>query len=672
MQAENDFAALRGQTVLVTGAGGMLGRAFVQALSELGGVTVHALPREDLDVTDERAVMACARYRPQVILHCAALTNADKCEREPEHTRRVQVGGTHYVGQLACEVRARVFYPQSVLIFDGDELPFTEQTLPRPGSVYSETKLEAERHLFAEVPGTLSVRMAGFFGGDKKDKNFVGTFVRELEARIQQGEREVEVGDRVWQPTYTYDLARNSLLLLALGRTGIYHMGALGEASFYDVAQVCVDALGLAGRIAVIPCSSEVFDAVEAVQRPGRMVTANRRLEAEGLCRQRPWEEALREYLTRPYFDRFRRLASPQRTTPVAIQSNGAPASRGLCEPWTHPTLGELQSRVVMSAMTRSFAGPGNVPTPEMAAYYARRAEHGVGLILTESTAVHPSAEGFPDAPQMYTEAQVKGWRAVTTAVHAAGAKIFSQLAHCGRISHEDYTGGVQPVSSTDRRADGINRRNGQPYALPHRLGVAEIPSVYELFRRASAKALEAGFDGVELHLGHGYLADQFLDARVNNRTDAYGGSIENRCRFALELTEALLAECGATRVMVRISPSRWMGGLYDWPDLDEMLRHLIPAFDAVGLRLLDVSCARADYYETSGRVIRAVRPLWPHFLMGGASLSREQAQAELDDDLLDMVTYGRFLLANPDLVERFRDGRELEPFGAHLLDTLH
>jgi N-ethylmaleimide reductase len=306
-----------------------------------------------------------------------------------------------------------------------------------------------------------------------------------------------------------------------------------------------------------------------------------------------------------------------------------------------------------------------------MATYYARRAAHEVGLILTESTAVHPAVDGFPDAPQMYTEAQVEGWRRVTEAVHDAGAKIISQLAHCGRISHEDYTGGVQPVSSTDQRAGGINRRNGQPYALPHRLTVEEIPAVYDLFCRAAVNALEANFDGVELHLGHGYLADQFLDARVNDRADAYGGSVENRCRFALELTEAVLAEVGSERVMVRISPSRWMGGLYDWPDLDEMVHFLIPAFETVGLRMLDISCARADYYETSGRVIRKVRPLWPHLLIGGASLSQKQAQVELDQGLLDMVAYGRFLIANPDLVERFREGRELVPFEAHLLDTL-
>lgn len=346
-------------------------------------------------------------------------------------------------------------------------------------------------------------------------------------------------------------------------------------------------------------------------------------------------------------------------------------ACAAIGEPWVHPILGPLQSRVAMSAMTRSFAGPDHVATDAMAAYYARRAVHGVGLVLTESTAVHPSGDGFPDAPRMCMPAQAASWRQVVDAVHAAGARIFSQLLHCGRISHEDYTDGAQPVSSTDRAADGINRRNGKPYATPRRLAASELQDLYDMHRRAAAAALSVGFDGVELHLAHGYLADQFFDARVNDRDDRYGGSVENRCRFGLELTDALLRECGAARVMVRISPSRWMGGRYNWPDLEAMLAYLVPAFDALGLRMLDVSCARADYHETSGRVVREIRPQWPYFLMAGASLTPAQAQAELDAGFIDMVTYGRLLIANPDLVERIRDGREMVPYDAALLDVL-
>ena len=330
-----------------------------------------------------------------------------------------------------------------------------------------------------------------------------------------------------------------------------------------------------------------------------------------------------------------------------------------------------MQSRVVMSAMTRSEAGPGGVATAAMATYYARRAKHGVGLVLTESTAIAPLADGFPHAPRIFAPEHVDGWRLVTAAVHSAGSPIFCQLIHCGRITHPDYTDGLQPVSSTDRQASGINRRNGQPYAVPRRLDATEIPMVIAEFQHAANAAIRAGFDGIELHLAHGYLVDQFLDARVNDRSDRYGGSIANRCRFAVELTAAVVAELGPKCVMVRISPSRWMDGRYDWPDLPEMLEYLLPSLHDTGLRMLDISCAKADYHETSGRVVRLVRPRWPHLLIAGASLSPSDAQAELDAELVEMVTYGRLLIANPDLVERFRDRREVMGYDPRMLESL-
>ncbi len=342
-----------------------------------------------------------------------------------------------------------------------------------------------------------------------------------------------------------------------------------------------------------------------------------------------------------------------------------------LCESWSSPILGHLTSRIVMTAMTRSFAGPGHVATESMARYYARRAREGVGLVLTESTAVDAIGDGFPDAPRMCTPEQIASWRPVTEAVHSEGGRIFCQLLHAGRITHQDFTDGQQPVSATERPASGICRRNGKPYAVPRRLTLGEIPGIYALHCDAAIGALSAGFDGVELHLAHGYLADQFLDARVNDRNDRYGGSVANRARFAIELTERVIGACGPERVMVRISPSRWMDGLYEWPDLPELLDHLLHGLQSVGLVMLDISCARAEYAETSGRVVRYVRPRWPHFLIAGASLSAADAQQELDEGLLDMVTYGRLLIANPDLVLRLREGLPLTPYDASMLASL-
>lgn len=342
-----------------------------------------------------------------------------------------------------------------------------------------------------------------------------------------------------------------------------------------------------------------------------------------------------------------------------------------LLRPFWHEYFGELKNRVVMSAMTRGFAGPDHRCTPAMRDYYARRASDGVALILTEGIIVDATGDGYRDVPYLTSEAQAESWTETVRSVHEAGSRIIAQLWHCGRISHEDFTGGVQPVSSTNRRAEGINRQNDKPYAVPRALRASEIPEVYGQFTRASRLAIAAGFDGIELHLAHGYLADQFFDARVNDRTDRYGGSAENRCRFGLELARCVLQECGPERVMVRISPSREMDGAYDWPDLDAMLAFLIPALHAAGVRMLDVSCARADYYATSGRIVRLIRPQWPHFLMGGASLSPDKAEAEIRDGHLDMVTWGRHILANPDFVSRLRAGMPLRPMHPSMLKVL-
>ena len=330
----------------------------------------------------------------------------------------------------------------------------------------------------------------------------------------------------------------------------------------------------------------------------------------------------------------------------------------------------ELKNRVVMSAMTRSFS-PDHLATEAMRDYYARRAEHGAGLILTEGVVVHPSADGYNDVPHIATEAQARSWLPVVEAVHAHGAKIACQLWHCGRISHEDYTGGVPPVSSTDVAASGINRQNNKPFGTPRALTAAEMPRVHGYVADAARRALAVGFDAVQLHLGHGYLADQFFDARINDRTDQYGGSVANRCRFALEQVAALLAAVPAERVIVRLSPSRDMGGLYDWPDLDAMLAYLIPALWTAGVRMLDISCARADYYETSGRVIRQVRPMWPGMLMGGASLTAEQGAREITDGWVDLVTFGRAFIANPDLVRKIETGAPWTAFDTAMLGTL-
>jgi N-ethylmaleimide reductase len=346
-------------------------------------------------------------------------------------------------------------------------------------------------------------------------------------------------------------------------------------------------------------------------------------------------------------------------------------SNRPLLTPFNNPVLGSLKTRVVMSAMTRSFAADSHLCNPEIAAYYERRACDGVGLILTEGIIIHPSGDGYINVPHLYTQKQMESWKLAIDSVHRHGSKIYAQLWHCGRISHSDFTNGFDVVSSTGRAAAGTNRQNQKPFGTPRALRVDEMHGIYAMFVHSAKLAIEAGFDGVELHMGHGYLVDQFLDAQVNDRTDEYGGSVENRCRFAVELLTQVIATVGAERVMVRISPSRMMSALYEWPDLHEMLDVLLASFKQLGLRQLDVSCANADYFQTSGKVVRYIRKQWPHLIIGGASLSIEDAEKEIADGYLDLVTWGRALIANPDFVQRVTTNLPLKTFEDSMRATL-
>jgi N-ethylmaleimide reductase len=344
--------------------------------------------------------------------------------------------------------------------------------------------------------------------------------------------------------------------------------------------------------------------------------------------------------------------------------------TKKLFEPLNDPKFIPLRNRTVMSAMSRGGATPEHFVTDAMLEYYHKRAAGGAGLILTEGTLIDKSGDGWNNAPYIASAAHAESWRPTIEAVHAEGAAIACQLWHCGRISHSDYTGDA-PVSSTNRAAAGMNRQNGKPYGEPRALDTEEMPTVYGYYADAAQRALDVGFDAVELHTGHGYLPDQFLDGNVNDRTDRYGGSVENRCRFVLELVERVLEVAPANRVIARFSPSRFMGGVYEWPDLDEMVAYLFPALRDRGLQVIDVSCANSDYYQTSGKMIRAIRPLWDGVILGGASLSADQAEEELQSGLIDLVTWGRAFIANPDLASRMQARAELVPFEDSMRDTL-
>ncbi len=297
--------------VFVTGAAGMLGTAFAAESVHFPQFKFHACSHDELDVRDASALDAWSdRIAGGWIVHCAALVDVEGCARQPDLARDTIVEGTRNVMALARKSGARVVYPQSFLIYDGGDDPIAEDCDPHPLHLYGQLKLEAEQIVRDAGPTSLAIRMAGFFGGGPKDKNFVGRIIPAIEAATVRGDKSFAVGDRVWQPTWTKDLAFNTLHLMASGAGGTYQMGSLGAASFAEIAEIIVEQLGWSNRIAIEHVSAAAVAVSELGQRPNRAILSCDRLNREGVNLQRCWQATLRCYLTDPYFDRFRRLAN--------------------------------------------------------------------------------------------------------------------------------------------------------------------------------------------------------------------------------------------------------------------------------------------------------------------------------------------------------------------------
>ena len=317
-----------------------------------------------------------------------------------------------------------------------------------------------------------------------------------------------------------------------------------------------------------------------------------------------------------------------------------------------------LPSRFVMAPMTRNRALPSLAPSPQAALYYAQRAS--AGLIVTEATQVSESAAGYVFTPGLHTDDQVSGWRTVTDAVHAAGGRIVVQLWHTGRISHPVMRpDGSTPVSASAIAAEGevITYEGPKRFPTPRGLEIDEIAGIVADFAQAARNAVRAGFDGIEIHAANGYLVDQFLRDGANHRTDAYGGSIENRARFLLEVVDATAAAIGAHRVGVRISPSSPFNSMSD-SDPVALTRYVAAQLDARQVMYLHV------LEMPSGNDPAAVRPLtaiardaFTGPLVTNAGFSADTAEAVLARGDADLVAFGVPFLATPDFVERVRDG---------------
>ncbi len=318
-----------------------------------------------------------------------------------------------------------------------------------------------------------------------------------------------------------------------------------------------------------------------------------------------------------------------------------------------------LPNRIVMSPMTRQRAGLGEVATALQAEYYAQRAS--AGLIVAEGSQVSPQGRGYLGTPGIHSAAQVAGWRLTTDAVHAAGGRIVLQLWHVGRVSHPVLQpDGAVPVAPSALAAPGMIETPAGPcpFEPPRALETAEIPGVIGQFRRAAENAMAAGFDGVEVHGGNGFLIDQFLRDSSNRRTDGYGGGIANRARFLLELAEDVAGAVGASRLGVRISPFNPWGGMSD-SDPAGLFGHVAEALSGLGIAYLHVAETRTRRPMFSwSRLRRRFRGIY----IANGGYDRYRAEAALRRDRADLVSFGRAFIANPDLPERLRIGAPPRP----------
>ncbi|OYY70325.1 NAD(P)-dependent oxidoreductase [Sphingomonas sp. 28-63-12] len=293
--------------ILITGGQGMLGSALFEEAQRSPRLDVRAPGHGELDTSDAAQVAGWEAWiRGGWIIHCAARVDVEGCAREPEAARQTIVDGTRNIADLAVRSNARLLYPQSFLTYDGRTNPIPEDEMPRPLSFYGELKYEAERVVTERLPDALIVRMAGFFGGGAADKNFVGRIIPVMWAALQKGETRFEVGDRVWQPTWTRDLAINSLHLIAKQAMGSYQMACVGEASFADLAHEITVALGWTGHLTIVPVDASLVSQTELGRRPDRAVLSCDRLTRENANLQRPWASTLHAYLDDPFFDQYR------------------------------------------------------------------------------------------------------------------------------------------------------------------------------------------------------------------------------------------------------------------------------------------------------------------------------------------------------------------------------
>ncbi|MEO1669980.1 MAG: alkene reductase [Cyanobacteria bacterium J06631_2] len=324
-----------------------------------------------------------------------------------------------------------------------------------------------------------------------------------------------------------------------------------------------------------------------------------------------------------------------------------------------------LKNRVVMAPLTRGRAGEERTPNSLMAEYYAQRA--GAGLIISEGTAISQQGYGWTHSPGIYTAEQTAAWKQIVDGVHERGSKMYLQLWHTGRASHSSFQPNNQlPIAPSAIKIEGSEAHTPdgkKPYETPRALKIEEIPRVIAEYRQAAVNAKEAGFDGVEIHSANGYLIDEFLQSKTNQRTDKYGGSIENRYRFLQEVVEAVLTVWDADKVGVRLSPN---GSFNDMgsPDYRETFTYVVKQLNSYGLAYLHLLDGLAFGFHELGEpmTIAEFRKIYDGVLIGNCGYDRTKAEQAIASGDADLIAFGRAYISNPDLVARFANNWELNP----------
>jgi N-ethylmaleimide reductase len=330
-----------------------------------------------------------------------------------------------------------------------------------------------------------------------------------------------------------------------------------------------------------------------------------------------------------------------------------------------------LKNRIVMAPLTRCFADKDLVPTELMADYYARRAD--TGLIITEATIVTPNGQGYPNTPGIYSQKQIEKWKDVTRKVHENGGKIFSQIWHVGRVSHPTYLDGQAPVAPSSVALRGRVPRTELEYGTPRALETEEVYTIINEFKQAALNAIEAGFDGVEIHGANGYLLDQFSHQHTNKRRDEFGGSLEARAKFTLDIVDQVVAAIGADKVGIRLSPGAYVSQEHTTGDEDtyayilEKLNNKKIAYVHTGI--FD-DATTFDYL--GGSATSFLRKHYKGTLIGCGSYTPSSAEKAIKEDTFDLIAVGRDSIANPDYVKKITHNETLTEYNESMLSELY